>query len=582
MVATFNPQTELQSFAHLISKNQILPAAQFKGATKYEGRVRVRRADNADVSFELLDDTWAGAGIAENDIFFAEFGGIAVQGAWFLRTVIGGEQRNVDPVGPSPEILNTLIQAVSSDPIYPNRVRGVRDQIVDLRLSDFVTLNNINHRSRGTLGETWGSDNLRQLTFAGAVSGLWRVGAGAVGATSGAVGTVVGLSPAITQGGEGHFVIVDVGVDYAGAEFTLGEVVDSTGGAAGTLRADALGARSISPLLRPQRVGTTPSLLDYRTLVLSDMGVVSGSFFEMQDGTISPLTDSGPDASVDMIAKDPGITIESDGPWPGAKAMRNDAGLEFRDFTGNSAMFGANTPDAFDGWFKQVSTTGTQNLMLSDNGPRLSRQNLTALRSLILGPSEPQAPDWTALTVYAQGARVNDPGATQFIFEAEVAGTSDAAEPTWPGNQLTVVDGTVTWRNIGFRSSLHNSGQITGSFVPTLGEWFHAAFVRLAGEGGWKVYINGVEDLGMAIPIAADNTTPGSFGVPKPFTIGKDYSPGSGTSSAGQGFAIGGSGVDGEEQWRGSIAYVATYRKSLTAAKIKAHFDLGVALGLNT
>lgn len=254
MVATFTPQTELQSFAHLLSKNQILPVAQFKGATKYEGRVRVRRLPNADVSFELLDDTWVGAGIAENDIFFAEGGGIAVQGAWFLRTVIAGEQRNVDPVGPSPEILNTLIHAVSSDPIYPNRVRGVRDQIVDLRLSDFVTLNNINHRSRGTLGETWGSDNLRQLTFAGAVSGVWALGDTATGFTSTAVGTVAGLSPAITQGGVGHFVIVDVGVDYAGAPYAPGEVVDSSGGAAGTIAAGALAARSISPLFRPQEV----------------------------------------------------------------------------------------------------------------------------------------------------------------------------------------------------------------------------------------------------------------------------------------------------------------------------------------
>ena len=253
MVAIFTPQPELQKFAYDLSKNQILPVAQFKGVTEYEGRVHVRRAANGDVSFELLDDTWAGAGIAENDLFTVEGGGIAVQGTWFLRTVIAGEQRNVDPVGPSPEILNTLTWAVSSDPISPNFVRGVRDQIVDVRISDFVTLNTNNHRARGTLGASLqgASDNLRQLTFAGAVAGSWIIGAPVVGGTSGAVGTVVDLSPGISQGGVGHYVLVDMGVDYAGVEWTLGEAVTSTtGGASGTLRADALGARSVSPLTR--------------------------------------------------------------------------------------------------------------------------------------------------------------------------------------------------------------------------------------------------------------------------------------------------------------------------------------------
>lgn len=251
MVATFTPQTELQSFAHLISKNQILPAAQFKGATEYEGRVHVRRADNADVSFELLDDTWAGAGIAENDIFVAEGGGIAVQGAWFLRSVVAGEQRNVDPVAPSPEILHTLIQAVSSDPICPNFVRGVRDQIVDVRLSEFVALNSNNHRNRGTLGESLqgASDSLRQLTFDGAFTGEVALNLPVTGGTSGAVGTIVGCSPGITFGGVGHWIIVDMGVDYAGAEYTLGEAITSLGFSA-VLRSDALGARSISPLTR--------------------------------------------------------------------------------------------------------------------------------------------------------------------------------------------------------------------------------------------------------------------------------------------------------------------------------------------
>lgn len=327
----------------------------------------------------------------------------------------------------------------------------------------------------------------------------------------------------------------------------------------------------------------TVSPADYPALVLADMGASFGSFFEMQDGTISPLTDTGPDASVDMIAKDPGITSEIDGPWPGSKALFNDDGIEFRDWTENSDMFDSNISGTYEGWYK-VSSTGSQtfNLMLSDDGGRLQMSNSIGpiKQGQIDGSGIPQPPDWVALTVYAQGDRVSDPGLPGNVFEAEVAGTSDAAEPTWPALNLTVVDGTVTWRNAGNRLSWHDSGVFTGGFTPTLDEWFHIAFTRDA--TGFKVYINGVHDSAMDVLVAADNTTPGSFGTPKKFALSADYSPGSGTQTSGSGFAIGASGVDGEEQWHGGVAFVAVHHTALTQAKIQAHYDLGVALGLNT
>ena len=338
MVAIFTPQPELQKFAFDLSKNQILPVAQFKGATQYEGRVRVRRAANADVSFELLDDTWAGAGIAENDIFVAEGGGIAVQGAWFLRTVIAGEERNVDPVGPSPEILNTFVHAVSSDPISPNFVRGVLDQIVDVRLSEFVALNSNNHRARGTLGNSIlnSSDNLRQLTFDGVVSGTWELGDAVTGGTSGAVGTVVGLSPAITQGGAGHWVIVDMGVDYAGAEWTLGEVATSGGAATGTVGASALGARSISPLTKSGSISTFSTWL----AVSSSLGQVT--HYKLDD----PIPVS-PGATTDIAFDRTGVlepfrfsnadgppTFQHPGPMSGSKSILCERG----DGAGNDQL----------------------------------------------------------------------------------------------------------------------------------------------------------------------------------------------------------------------------------------------------
>lgn len=247
MAASFTPQPELQQFAYNLSKNALLPAAQFKGAIHYEGRLQVRiDATTRAISMEPLDDTWAGTTIAENDIFAVEGGGRAVHGCWQLRAVVAGEERNVDPIDPSPEILASLPWAVSSDPIYPNRLRGVLDQVVDVRLSDTIFFGSNNHRGRGTLGDTPFSDSLRQLTFAGPVTGTPALGVVVTGGTSGGTGTVVGLSPGITQGGVGHWIIVDVGVDYAGAEFEAGEAI--TGDMAGTLAAAPLGARSISPL----------------------------------------------------------------------------------------------------------------------------------------------------------------------------------------------------------------------------------------------------------------------------------------------------------------------------------------------
>lgn len=53
---------------------------------------------------------------------------------------------------------------------------------------------------------------------------------------------------------------------------------------------------------------------------------------------------------------------------------------------------------------------------------------------------------WAATTAYAKGALVLKTGRA---YLATVAGTSAGVEPTWPTNLGTVVDGTVTWRDLG-------------------------------------------------------------------------------------------------------------------------------------
>lgn len=53
---------------------------------------------------------------------------------------------------------------------------------------------------------------------------------------------------------------------------------------------------------------------------------------------------------------------------------------------------------------------------------------------------------WAASTAYSLGAAVRPTTRNNFAYEATVAGTSAATQPTWPTTAgATVADGTVTW-----------------------------------------------------------------------------------------------------------------------------------------
>lgn len=61
--------------------------------------------------------------------------------------------------------------------------------------------------------------------------------------------------------------------------------------------------------------------------------------------------------------------------------------------------------------------------------------------------------DWAASTVYAQGAVVVPPTRNGHYYTVTVAGTSGAAQPTWPTTAgATVVNGTVTFQQSGTTS----------------------------------------------------------------------------------------------------------------------------------
>ncbi len=269
MVAIFTARKPIEQIAFEKSAGiepfpdqHLYPDAQFKGAVLYSGRVQVTMpAPGGQVAFELLDGTYADAGIVATDEIFIETGDLAIAGAWTVGTVTD-PSADVDPLDPP-----ATIEIVQIDPentsgshatVAPNRTRGRIDTIVDARISAAVTLLNANLRARGTLGFSRSSDNLRQLTFQGVVAGTWGLGATVTGGTSGAVGKIVGLGPAINQGlgpdSFGFFITVDMGIDYAGAEWDVSTpdvVTSSSGAASGTLKGAPFAGRSTGVLFRP-------------------------------------------------------------------------------------------------------------------------------------------------------------------------------------------------------------------------------------------------------------------------------------------------------------------------------------------
>lgn len=275
MVAVFIARKPLEQLAYEKSAGadafpdqHLYPDAQFKGAVLYEGRVQVTMpAPGGQVAFELLDGTYAGAGIVATDEIFMETDDLAIAGAWTVGTVTD-PSADVDPLDPPAQI-----EIVQIDPentsgshatVAPNRTRGRIDTTVEARISAAVTLPVANLRSRGTLGFQieGATDNLRQLTFQGPVTGTWELGETATGGTSGATGTIVGLGPGINQGlgpdVYGFFIVVDMGLhDPADAPLTefdtaTPEVVTSTGGdpGSGGLKSGDIGARSTGVLFR--------------------------------------------------------------------------------------------------------------------------------------------------------------------------------------------------------------------------------------------------------------------------------------------------------------------------------------------
>lgn len=70
---------------------------------------------------------------------------------------------------------------------------------------------------------------------------------------------------------------------------------------------------------------------------------------------------------------------------------------------------------------------------------------------------------WAASTAFAQDALTFPISVNGHYYRAEAGGTTDAIEPEWPTNGGTVVDGSVTWRDVG----TIREQDTTGPFMPT-------------------------------------------------------------------------------------------------------------------
>lgn len=75
-------------------------------------------------------------------------------------------------------------------------------------------------------------------------------------------------------------------------------------------------------------------------------------------------------------------------------------------------------------------------------------RNVTAVTAVSAAQGD-AAVAWAATTAYAVGAVVRPTVANGRWYVATVAGTSSGTQPTWPTNGSTVVDGTVTWQDMG-------------------------------------------------------------------------------------------------------------------------------------
>lgn len=433
----------------------------------------------------------------------------------------------------------------------------------------------------------------------------------------------------------------------------------------------------------------------YAAVVRRDMA--TGSFFEMQDGVGSPLTDTGPAAITDLTSA-LNIPGEVAGPWPGCVARERLAGwgeynsVTLRPTVGASQNSTTECVIRFSGFGIEAqeiaSYTGagtTYNALRLNTVAQGSGLQVALNAASVLDPGT-----WVAATAYVQGDRRRPVSNDSHVYEVEVAGTTSAliaglqevdvggvrvggdatglandatvytatinpdgagaqaiaitgslaqtytlllselntdttgatwsiiggnvvctsattgeastiaivdtdvfatltdfvavntavvgdGEPTFPSNQGTVVDGTVTWRHVAAFTVFHDlsavdalgTGSVGGAETPiVLDTWYHVVSVK--NSTGYHLYLNGV--LVDEILIPAADTIPGSFGLPVRWQYDTVTLAPTATSIGAQ--------AGGSVAFTGAMAFLAIYDHAITVAQIAEHYQAAIDSGL--
>jgi hypothetical protein len=332
---------------------------------------------------------------------------------------------------------------------------------------------------------------------------------------------------------------------------------------------------------------------EYANLVIGDIAGGEALFWTFHDGQFDPARESGTiylgDTEPSEFFGGP-ISVDPNPPWPGAVAIgsQHDDGVMWGSPAGiaPSVFKQEFLPPGFGSthevWMRFDQIGGNVVIMqmfaTDSDGINFIKDTNDNITFTFDGPNLDLPPEWAPSTAYAQGDRVTIvSGGT--IQEAEVGGTSAGTEPTWPAMNDTVVDNDITWRNFGLGiNQFHNSFTYVTPSVETvsINTWNHYVLVRDSVTGEWRAYIDGVEVTSLAV--AADDTTPGSFGSPKPFEISVNFDGVGRFGFPGHAFKVGAGTVFAS--LTGALAYPAFYWRSLTPAEILAHYNKGVELGL--
>ncbi len=321
---------------------------------------------------------------------------------------------------------------------------------------------------------------------------------------------------------------------------------------------------------------------DYVAMVLGDM--VDGMFFPCQDGIIEPLTDLGNIGITDFNTTDTPTDVL--GPFGTMRAFNSTAGHDYRTSSLGGWADGT-TPIAWEMWYRaQGAYTTAMNLGGSPRDTLTQYMHLDETYGKItlrLNHTQADPGAWAPSTAYVVGDR-RRPTAGGNTQECVRAGTSSGTEPAvWgTGNDTHTSDGAdVVWQHVANVNGFHGvtitgSTGLEGGSTPRINRWNHVAIVHRA-NAQVQMFVNGAIHSSAfridAHPEVVPNTVAGSFGSP--------VRDGLGVAWQGDELTIGCDRPADADPLTGDVSLIAYYRHELTEAQIIAHYETGVALGLN-